>query len=170
MRSITYNQAFYFFIYVVVQLPLIYRFVLLDIAFAFFYVGFLLLLPPKQNRIVALLLAFFTGLLIDMFSNTPGVHASACVLLVFMKNSWLRIVRGVEEDDFRISAYSLGFQGMMLYALPLIFAHHFIIFFLEHGSFSEFGTIFVRVFLSALLSFTIILLSNYLVANREKRL
>ena len=43
----------------------------------YIYVLFVLLLPMGSPRYVVLLLAFFIGLTIDVFSNSPGIHSFA---------------------------------------------------------------------------------------------
>lgn len=49
----------------------------------YMYVLFILLLPFETPRYLLLLLGFFLGLLVDIFSNTPGFHASATTFLAF---------------------------------------------------------------------------------------
>ena len=47
------------------------------------YLLFILLLPYGTPRWVLLLVGFFTGLVVDYFSNTLGLHASATLILAF---------------------------------------------------------------------------------------
>ena len=170
MRNARSEQILYFLIYVLLQLPIIHRFVLFDSAFAFFYISFLLVLPLGQNKLTSLLIAFGIGLLIDIFSNTPGVHASASLVLVVLRKFWLVMVAGTPEDDARVSIYVLGLRTMIMYALPLVFVHHFLIFLIEHGSFSPFGLLLQRSILSALLTTILFLTSNFLLSPKARRL
>jgi len=170
MRQDTVRQIFYFIIYVLLQLPVLYRFVLFDAAFGFFYMGFILFLPRVQNRMTTLLLAFFSGLLVDIFSNTLGIHACACTLIAYLRLPWLIFTRGVDDDDAPISVFALGLAGLLLYVVPLIFLHHSVIFLVEHGSFSLFGTTLKRIFLSTAFTSTILVTTNYLLATKRRRI
>lgn len=51
---------------------------------------FILLLPVRTTRELLLLLGFVTGILVDMFYDSWGVHASACVFLAFARPAILR--------------------------------------------------------------------------------
>ena len=46
------------------------------------YVMFILILPVEIPSWLLLLLSFMTGIVIDLFSGTPGMHSSATVLAV----------------------------------------------------------------------------------------
>ena len=167
MRTEIQRQAVNFFIYVILQLPVLYRLVLFDKAFAFFYVAYLLLLPHKMSPTRTMTIGFVVGLLIDSFSNTPGIHAMACVILSFARTPWLAIVKGKQDEVFSLNVYTLGFRGFLVFCLPLILLHHFLIFFLENGGFNPFGLIFIRVIYSTVFSFSLIWLSNYLITSKK---
>ncbi|MDW3196258.1 MAG: hypothetical protein R8G66_28050 [Cytophagales bacterium] len=170
MRGIGREQVIYFLVYVVLQLPVLHRFVLFNAAFTFFYISFLLVLPLAMGRLSVLFIAFGTGLLVDIFSNTPGIHASACLLLAVLQKPWLTMVVGAPEEDARVSIHNFGLRSMTIYALPLIFIHHFQVFLIEHGSFSAFGLLLKRAVLSALLTGIIFLSSNALLSSKTRRL
>lgn len=164
------EQIFNFIAFFLIQLPLLYRVVLFDQAFGFFYVGFLLLLPYNWGRVYLLLIGFFTGLVVDVFSNTPGIHASACVLIMFFRDAWIRIVHDDVEELSNINHISLKKMGFLAYVLPLVFVHHLVIFTLENGGVHLFGMLISKVFLSSLLSFIIIFVLNVVIAPRPRRI
>ncbi len=170
MRSVGREQVIYFLVYVVLQLPILHRFVLFDAAFAFFYVSFLLVLPLGLDRLTMLFLAFGTGLLVDIFSNTPGIHASACLLLAVLQKPWLTMVVGAPEEDARVSIFNFGLRSMVMYAVPLIFVHHFQVFLIEHGSFGAFGLLLKRAVFSTFLTAIVFLSSNFLLSSKTRRL
>ncbi len=170
MVRINYQQlVLYFLVYVVLQLPLLYKFVLFDSAFGFFYLGFLLLLPFGINPFIRLTSGFFVGLLIDIFSNTPGLHAAAGTILMFIRDYWLLVVKEDLEDDPNLSVFRFGMRGTFLYLFPLIFLHLLFIFGIEHGKFLGFGLVLKRVFLSSLFTFICVVIFNFIMAGRKKR-
>src|SRR5664280_2081310 len=56
------------------------------------YIMFILLLPIDIPSWLLLILSFVTGLIIDFFSGSPGMHTSATVLVAFIRPYILRIV------------------------------------------------------------------------------
>jgi rod shape-determining protein MreD len=54
------------------------------------YIMFILLLPVEMPSWLLLMLSFFTGLIVDLFCGTPGMHSSATVLAGFVRGSYLR--------------------------------------------------------------------------------
>ena len=65
----------------------------------YIYVLFILLLPVSLPRYQVLLLSFFTGLAIDWFSNTPGLHASATVLMGFLRSPVISMTTQRESEQ-----------------------------------------------------------------------
>ena len=51
----------------------------------YLYILFLLTLPVQTPRLLLLLIGFALGISIDMFQNSTGIHAFACVLIAFFK-------------------------------------------------------------------------------------
>ena len=82
-----------FFSYILLQVLLFNKMVLLGKGFAFIYVGFLLTFQFELGIIIAMLIGFTTGIAVDVFSNTLGINASASVLLMYLRPfvfKWLR--------------------------------------------------------------------------------
>ena len=170
MRNTVYSQAVNFFIYIVLQLIVLHRFILFETAFCFFYVGFLLFLPLRQNRVFSLAVAFFIGLFVDIFSDTLGMHASASLLVMYWRTWWFTVTNGAPEEDIQINALSIGTRGMILFAVPLIFVHHLLLFILEHGSLTPLGLVGKRVILSTLLTSVVVITVSFLLAPRVRRI
>lgn len=83
----------------------------------FFFPLALLLLPFGTSRIGNLFIAFFSGLLIDFFYDSPGVHASSSVLLIYLRAyilQWLE-PRGGYGVQSNPSVSSLGNQWVITY-------------------------------------------------------
>src|SRR5688572_9031372 len=58
----------------------------------FVYIMFIMMLPVRIPKSLLLILAFITGLVVDMFSNTMGMHAAACVFMAYIRPGLLRIM------------------------------------------------------------------------------
>lgn len=64
------------------------------------YVLFIAMLPTSMTAITMMLIAFGTGLTVDVFSNMLGFNAFACVAVAFLRGVWLdKIVRGDNDAD-----------------------------------------------------------------------
>lgn len=133
----------------------------------FLYVLFLLSLPVQMPKLLLLPIAMVTGLCIDMFQNTPGMHASACLLLAYLRPGWLKIIapRDGYETDAEPSIKKLGITWYLAYSSLLVFLHHFLLFFIEVFRFSEFFDTFIRILLSSSLTLLLIIIAQFLTAK-----
>ena len=57
----------------------------------FLYIYFILKFSSGTSRNELMLWAFFFGLTIDIFSDTPGMNAAATVLVAFLRPTFLRL-------------------------------------------------------------------------------
>ena len=102
-------------------------------------------------------LAFITGLTIDIFYDSVGIHAAALVFIAYVRPYWINVLTPQGGYDLGANP-TLGQMGLfwfLSYAFPLIFVHHFAIFYIE-GGFSQFFFTLVKVFSSTL--FTLLVL------------
>lgn len=135
----------------------------------YFYIYFILLLPFETPRWMLLLSAFLLGILLDIFSNTPGLNAAACVLMAFFRPFIISSISSGTE--FMIGTHpSLKNQGVKwfaYYAVILVLVHHVALFYLEIFRFTEFFQTLLRVILSSIFTLLLIFLSEYLFYSRE---
>lgn len=157
----------YAIILLILQIPLLHNWVINGVAFPFPYIGFIILLPHFLGRSGQMITAFAVGLVVDIFSNTPGMHASMSVLIAYTRNNWLSVVTDVSDEDLELSVHHLGWIGMLLFVWPMVFVHHLGIFVLENEGVSDFLRVLAKSFWSSLLSFSIIMVAA-IVAIRPK--
>ncbi|MBW6502587.1 MAG: rod shape-determining protein MreD [Bacteroidales bacterium] len=129
----------------------------------YIYVMIILLIPVEISAWLLLIIAFLTGLLIDIFSGSPGMHASATVLAGFVRPFVLRIIspRDGYESGATPSMLTYGFRWYLLYSVIIVVVHHTALFYLEVFRFADFFRTLTRVFLSSLFSVTFILFAEY---------
>ena len=75
----------YFVVLVLIQALILNNIHFLRIATPFLYLYFIIKMPVGTSRDLVVLFSFLIGLVIDMFSNTPGMHAAACTLAGFIR-------------------------------------------------------------------------------------
>ena len=137
----------------------------------FLYVLFLLTLPVKIPKVLFMFIAIVTGLTVDMFMNTMGMHAAACLLLGYLRPGWLKVIspRDGYDTDAIPGIKQFGFQWFLLYSSVLILAHHFFLFYIEVFRFSEFFSTFIRVILSSIATLLLVIIAQFLFSKPEGR-
>jgi rod shape-determining protein MreD len=128
------------------------------------YILFILLLPVEIPAWLLLIISFFTGLVIDLMTGTPGMHTSATVLAGFARPYILRLISPREgyETGSGPSMFVYGFKWFLLYTIFIVLIHHILLFYLEVFRLSDFFNTFLRVLLSSLFSIIFILLLEYI--------
>jgi rod shape-determining protein MreD len=129
----------------------------------YIYILLILLLPVEISSWLLLFICFFTGLIIDFFMGTPGMHASATVFSGFVRPYILRLIspRDGYEAGATPSMVIYGFRWFLFYSAIIILFHHLILFYLEVFRFTDFFATLLRVLLSSLVSLIFILLAEY---------
>lgn len=158
-----------FLLLVVLQVPMLHNWVFYGVAFPLPYVGFLLLLPHGVNRVQSMLLSAFIGLVMDLFSSTPGMHMSVSILVAFTRPWLVDTITDATDVDRELSLSYLGFVRFVTYILPMVLLHHFVLFALENEGFERAGLLLTKVGWSALVSFGFILVAEFMTTNRLGR-
>jgi len=130
----------------------------------YIYVMFILILPFSIPSWFLLILAFITGLVVDLFSGTLGVHAFATVMAGFVR-PWvlkLNITSEVTEPDMSPSSYRNGLRWFFFYTATVVFVHHLSLFFVEVFTFSNFFHTLARVLLSTAVTTFFIMLFDFI--------
>jgi rod shape-determining protein MreD len=153
---------------IIILLILLQILVLNNIQFSGFvnpyvYIMIILLLPSVTPAWLVLIISFLTGLTIDLFTGSPGMHASATLLAGFSRQYVLRFIAprdGYESgSDLSMSAY--GFRWFFIYTATIVLIHHTTLFFLEVFRFADFFRTIFRILLSSLFTIGFILLIEY---------
>jgi rod shape-determining protein MreD len=136
----------------------------------YFYIYFILLLPFETPHWLLLLAAFLLGISMDVFSNTLGLNASACVLMAFIRPFIISAISTGTEfmTGHSPSLKNQGLKWFAYYSITLVLIHHLALFYLEIFRFSEFFQTLVRALLSSLFTLILIFISEYLSYSREK--
>jgi hypothetical protein len=153
-----------FFAYILAQALFLKNFILFDTAFCFVYIGFILMLPLEIGPLLLMLISFGTGFTVDLFYDSIGVNAAASVFIGFLRPYWLNIItpRGGYEEIVIPNLKTIDFGWFLTYSIPLIFLHHSVLFYLEAGGFALFFFTLTKVFFSTILTFFILVLTQYL--------
>lgn len=137
----------------------------------YFYIMLIICLPQISPRWFLLTFAFLLGFFLDVFEGAIGFHSTACVLIAFIKPSIERIVipKNAINDEQDLFLQKLGFKMFAVFSFLLIFIHHSILFLLAHFKLASFADIVGKIALSSLITFVIILISQFFFFKSEKR-
>ena len=133
--------------------------VLFNYAFSFVYIAIILLLPVETDRLYLLYIGFLVGLLVDVFSNTYGIHAAATVLIAYSRPLLINYQtksKGLDRMDIGIR--SQGFISFVGYIFPLIFIHSCVLFLLEMNNTDMILYSLLRIVATTFLTFSFILI------------
>ncbi|HSI90998.1 MAG TPA: hypothetical protein VK927_07765 [Adhaeribacter sp.] len=164
MSKLGISHLLQFFIFIIIQIFLIRYLVLFNTGFCFIYIAFLLFLPIQLPAVLLLLIGFTTGITIDTFYDTAGIHAGACVLLAYIRPYVLRFLTPRDDYDVNdsVNVRLMGWRWFITYALVLIFLHHLLLFFLELGGIKMVGFTMLKVLTSTFYTFIVIVIVQLL--------
>ena len=132
------------------------------------YILFIILMPFETPGWVLLLTGFILGYCIDYASNTLGIHTFATVFIAFLRPFVLNSLAprdGYENGTYPRVFYH-GLTWFSKYTIILVFAHHFVLFYLEVFRISDFFSTLLRVILSSIFTFIFIILSQFFVYRK----
>ena len=149
--------SIYFCLFVLIQVLFLNNIYYLRIVTPFLYLYFLIKLPIDTSRVAMLLLSFGTGLVIDMFSNTHGLHAAACTFAGFYRNKLLNLVLD-KEISYRTypSFRNIGVATFLKYIFLFISVHCVTLFLIESFSFFDLEMLAIRIASGILLTTLVI--------------
>jgi hypothetical protein len=118
------------------------------------YILFIILYPVNGNKSGLLIASFFLGLLMDMFCNSGGVHASACLILAYVRPSIFKFSFGLSYEYQTVKLNDVLTPERFSFILIAVVIHHSILFVLEVFTVNFLFDILLRTILSTI--FTII--------------
>ena len=125
----------------------------------YFYILFLISsLPCNTKREYVLIIAFLLGISIDIFSNTYGMHAFACVTMAFFRPFLIKNFSPIDDyGERRPSIAYFGLGAFMRYSFVLILIHHTSLFLIEFFSFQQITLLLLRIIFSSIITFLMII-------------
>ena len=132
------------------------------------YILFIILLPLDMEAWIVLPLAFITGLIVDLFYGTPGMHTSATLAAGFVRPYILSVIapRDQYEKGKTPGLKGYGLTWFASYVAFMVIAHHLVLFYVEVFRFESFFSTFLRVLLSSLFSLVFIIMIQFSIIRR----
>jgi rod shape-determining protein MreD len=126
------------------------------------YILFILLYPVNSNKNGLLVASFLLGIAMDMFSNSGGVHAAACVTLAYLRPTFFKFSFGLSYEYQTVKINERLTPERFSFILISLLTHHLILFLLEIFRFSFFWNILLRTILSTIFTLALCIILIYL--------
>lgn len=154
MNSALLENSARFILLLAAQVLIFNRIDLFGYVNPFPYILFIILYPVNGNKSGLLLASFFLGILMDMFCNSGGVHAAACIVLAYFRPSIFKFSFGLSYEYQTVKLNDILTPERFSFILIAVIIHHSVLFILEVFKISLLIDILLRTVLSTL--FTII--------------
>lgn len=153
-------------VYVLNKIPHLHRFIT-----PYLYFLFILWLPFSVSRMWLLIIGFLTGLILDYFMMTPGLHAAACTLVAYIRPFLINVLTPKDTSEFNYREPSpKAMQGIpyTVYVFILTLLHHGYLVFLEWLNFGSFLDFIIKVISTTAISMLLILTVELLFPRKLK--
>ncbi len=153
-------------VYVLNKIPHLHRFIT-----PYLYYLFILWLPFSVSRQWLLVIGFLTGIVLDYFMMTPGLHAAACVFISYVRPFIINVLTPKESTDFNYrepSPKGMRWTPYAVYVFVLTLLHHGYLLFLEWLSFGSILDFFIRVVATTGISLLLILTVELIFTRKLK--
>ena len=119
------------------------------------YILFIILYPVNGNKSGLIASSFLLGITLDLFSNSGGIHATACLVLAYLRPSLFKFAFGLSYEDQTIRLNDVVTPQRFTFIFLSVIIHHFTLFILEAFQLSYILDTLITTVLST--TFTIIL-------------
>ncbi|MEO5948413.1 MAG: rod shape-determining protein MreD [Chitinophagaceae bacterium] len=148
------------------KIPHLHRFIT-----PYIYFLFLLWLPFSVSRQWLLIIGFLTGLTLDYFTMTPGLHTAACLLIAYVRPFLIGVLTPKDSSDFNYrepSPKAMLWTPYLVYVFVLTLLHHGYMVFLQWLSFGSFLDFIIKVIATTAISMLLIITIELLFPRRMK--
>ncbi|WP_348824321.1 rod shape-determining protein MreD [Flavobacterium aestuarii] len=135
---------------------------------AFPYILFIILYPVNGNKFNLLIASFFLGLIMDLFCNSGGVHAAACVLLAYLRPSFFKFSFGLSYEYQTVKLNDVLTPERFTFILLAVVTHNSTMFLLESFQISFILDVLLRTLLSTLFTILICIILIYLIKPNKR--
>lgn len=165
MTKLIVKHSVHFVLFLTLQVVIFDNIFFIGYINPYIYLMFLISLPiNKSNKNMLLLIAFATGLIMDAFQNSMGLHAFSCVLLMYLKEPLLLNLipqlKNKSQNDISFSMQEYGIPTTIIYTSILVLTHHFTLFLIEAFRFDIFNVL-LRTISSTIITSTLLILFQF---------
>lgn len=161
-------MAFKFIILVLTQVLLLNHVDFLGYINPYLYILFIITFPFSGNKSLLIFLSFLLGLTIDVFGDSGGVHAAACVVIAYLRPFILKYSFGISYEYNVIRINNVDFGQRLIYVTSMVFIHHLVLFSMEIFNINHIMLILKSTLFSGIFS-TILILSSISIFSKKSK-
>ena len=132
------------------------------------YILFIILYPVNGNKSALLASSFLLGIIMDLFSNSGGTHATACILLAYVRPTLFKFAFGLSYEYQTIKLNEVLTPQRFTFILLSVVIHHFTLFLLEAFQLSFILDTLITVLLSTIFTIIICIIIIYLIKPNKR--
>ena len=168
MNNVVLSNSLRFIFLILLQVLLLNNINFMGYINPYLYVLFIILYPFNGSQTLLLLLSFLLGLGVDLFEDSGGINAAACLVVAYIRPTILRFSFGVSYDYQTIKFSSTPLGSRITYVAFIVFIHHFVLFLLEIFSFAHLLLLLKKTFYSGIFTMVLVFLSLALFSRKRK--
>ncbi|SHL74480.1 rod shape-determining protein MreD [Flavobacterium flevense] len=168
MNSTLLVNIFRFILLLAVQIIIFDNMTFLGYIMPLPYILFIILYPVNSNKPSLLISSFLLGLTMDFFSNSGGIHATACLILAFYRPYLFKFAFGVSYEYQTIKLNESLTPERFSFILLAVVIHHFTLFILEAFQVSFIWDILIRTLLSTVFTIISCIIIIYLIKPNKR--
>ncbi|MBG6109415.1 rod shape-determining protein MreD [Flavobacterium sp. CG_23.5] len=168
MNSTLLVNIFRFVLLLAVQIVIFNNMNFLGYISPFPYILFIILYPVNGNKSGLLIASFLLGLIMDMFSNSGGIHTTACLVLAYFRPFIFKFSFGLSYEYQTIKLNDVLTPERFSFILLSVVIHHFTLFIFEAFQFSFLLDILLRALLSSVFTILICIIIIYLIKPNRR--
>ena len=168
MNNALLNNIARFILLLAAQIVIFNNFNLFGFINPFPYILFIILYPVNSNKNGLLLASFLLGITMDLFCNSGGVHAAACVTLAYLRPQIFKFAFGLSYEYQTVKLNDVLSPERFSFIVTAVIIHHLVLFFLEIFSFILILEMLFRTLLSTIFTIILCIVIIYLIKPRKR--
>jgi hypothetical protein len=132
------------------------------------YILYIILFPVNGNKSGLLVSSFLIGLVMDMFCNSGGIHATACLILAYYRPYIFKFSFGLSYEYQTIKLNDSLTPERFSFILVSVLLHHIILFTLEAFQFNFIIDVLLRTLFSTIFTIITCIIIIYLIKPNRR--
>lgn len=157
-------------LFIVLQITLFQQFHLFNISKPFIYLFPILFIPYNAPKVYSLLFAFIVGIVVDVFSYSYGMNAAACVFIAYIKDPFLQLIVGVDEENNYLEPHAnvINYTNFLLYIISMTFVHSTLVILLENFTFQSFFMTLFAILVNTLITSLLFVIIEFMFYRKAR--
>jgi hypothetical protein len=168
MNSTLIVNIFRFILLLAVQIVIFNNMNFLGYISPFPYILFIILFPVNGNKYGLLVASFLLGYIMDMFSNSGGIHAISCLVLAYYRPYIFKFSFGLSYEYQTVKLNDVLSPERFSFLLMSVVIHHFILFVFEAFQFNFFLDVLLRAVFSSIFTIILCIIIIYLIKPNRR--